>query len=139
MSQLVPTTGVEFQTLTTQPAWGDEDVEVTPKHETKTGETEILYWKVLSMFTRDWRLGNIKLKTHDLNWIWHQIQAAGQVRLLRNGKFEREFVSMLLPVISMMETSQSIDGFFRKNFQTVKQEQKYSEEQKRRGLFGAFK
>jgi len=132
---LIPSTSVEFQTLTTQSAWGDDDVKPNPKVYDDKGNLTIKYWKILELFTRDVRLGNIKIKTHDINFIWNMFQSAGQILILRDGEFEDLFVSMMLTPVSMLETSQSIDGFFRRNFQTIAQEQKYKEE-KPKSLFG---
>jgi hypothetical protein len=134
LSNFVPATSIEFQVLTTNPAFGTEDLEVNKLFDE---QGNIIPSKVLMFFTRDWRLGNLNPKLHDINYIWHYPSNAVHIALLRNGAFLQVSLMMISTVASMTETSQSIGGFFRKNAQSTYASQEYSERgQQQPGWFG---
>jgi len=140
-NQFIPTSSVEYEVLSLDTLWGDDAINYKPyimSEEMKKKDTS-RYWNILNFITRDFRLGNISPRLHDLNWLWNYSGSAGQILLLRNGSFEEVFVAMILPVATTLETSQSIGGFFRKVKQTIHQEQKYEDITSTGGFFGKKK
>lgn len=140
-NQFIPTSSVEYEVLSLDTLWGDSAIEYSPyiiKDETPT-KLETKYWKILNFLTRDFRLGNISPRLHDINFLWSYTSNAGQILLLRNGAFEEVFIAMVLPVATTLETSQSIGGFFRKVKQTIHHEQRYEDTTPSTGFFGRKK
>lgn len=124
-----PYNELEMQFMVTQPAWGRE---VTPELYNKvskimrqnayTNEEGNLVipaqplWGLLSMYTRDLRLGNLNPLTGELEYCRYWLDYAGD--LLRNG-YPDSFLSALSRVITLLELSQSKSGFLRRRQGTV--------------------
>ena len=141
MSQtVIPSNSVEFETLTTLPEWGKNNSNPDMFIKDKNGKViGFDPYRALLYFTQDERLANINPKLHDLNFIWSYLATAGQILLLRKGKFKEVFVSVLLPVVSTLETSQSIGMAFRRNARTVHHEQRFEEKNQGGGFLGLGK
>jgi len=140
-NQYIPTNSVEFETLTTIPEWGntkDNDPSDYVSVDEK-GSLKKEYYKILGYFTQDERLGNLLPRYHDHNFIWSYLASAGQILLLRDGAFKDVFVSFLLPSVSILETSQSMNMAFRRNSRTMHQQQTYEEKSSGSGVFGKKK
>lgn len=129
LAKLIPGSSVEFEVLTTEPAWGslkEVDIDLLTDAEGKPVDNP-LYWKVLNFFTRDFRLGNINHRHDDLEWLEDRAALAANLLTLRNGAFKDCFVLALAPVTSTVELSQSRQGFFRRNKRTITAEQTTTE------------
>jgi hypothetical protein len=122
----LPGNSVEFETLTTEPDWGKSEVAFDLLVRNKEGQIQrtaegapiLDYWKTLSYFTRDLRLGNIVKSVHDPQFVWSYAELPAQIMLLRGGRLKPWALSTLATTVAMMETSQSLNGFFRKNART---------------------
>lgn len=93
-------------------------------------------WGLLSYYTRDMRLGNLDKNTYIVATEW--LDFAGD--MLRIGLI-KSFLTSLSRVITMLELSQSRNGFLRKRLSTVTQESynEFSDKDVKKGLFGKVK
>lgn len=121
----IPTNSVEFETLTTEPTWGDSDAfDTNPfsdydKESKKEIKREIpSHWKLLSFFNRDLRLGNLSIMYDDLEYLEDRASFVTMLLSWRNGVFSELAPLALSPVVASVELSQSRSGFFRKNART---------------------
>lgn len=128
---LTPSTTLDLEAKNTQPAYREIDLN---KYDGKTPE------QVLNILTRDIRLGNIRVKYHDVDWLWRRLDLAQQLLLIRGQGFRTAAISCLSTVASIVETGLAIDGFLRKVPRTVRhQEYSSSDDSGRGGLFGKKK
>jgi len=113
----IPTNSVEFETLTTEPAYGDvKEFDTNPNidqdgKERATSEV----WRILGFLTRDMRLGNIKHSIDDIEYLDDRATLTAALIYFRGGIFEDLAPLALAPVSTTLELSQSRGGFFRKN------------------------
>ena len=117
----VPTNSVEFETLTTEPAWGDPKEFDTNAFVGYDGVNRVVpeHWRVLGFLNRDARLGNISNMYDDFEWLEDRIGLTAAVHHLREGAFGDLSPIALVPVAATIELSQSRNGFFRKNAKTA--------------------
>lgn len=92
-------------------------------------------WGLLSYYTRDMRLGNLDKNAYFVACEW--LDFAGD--MIRIGVV-KSFLTSLSRVITMLELSQSRNGFLRKRLSTFTQEH-YNEfsDNDKKGLFGSKK
>jgi len=123
MANVVPATSVEFQTLTTESAYGDvSEVDFNLYTNDKGEETaDPQYWKLLAFYTRDIRLGYLNPKIHDIPYYEDMLGLSHALLNAREGKFQKQSLIALNRVASALELSNSINGFFRKNAQSIHQ------------------
>lgn len=128
MSGYIPTNSVEFETLTTEPTWGDEKDFDTHPLITKDDNLRKFpeYWRILGFFKRDLRLGNLSNMFDDFEWLEDRTTLTSNILSWRDGEFSNLAPVALSSVVSTTELSQSRNGFFRKNAKTahISQEQK---------------
>jgi hypothetical protein len=142
----VPINNIDAEFLTTDTAWGKmsdiprplleylKDQGDGKLVEGKVEITEQQLWIFFGYYTRDLRLGNLKDMFGEVETAKYYLDLAGDC--LRMG-YKRAFITALSRVATIIEISQSRNGFFRnllKTFRTEKFEQ-YSEP-KKVGLFG---
>lgn len=127
MANIVPATSVEFQTLTTEPAYGDTDevdMDVNNNKDKNGGKIELPepdYWKLMSFYTRDLRLGNISHKVYDVEYLEDMLGLTQSLLNVRGGRFKQLSFLALNRVASALEISHNVGGFFRKNAQSIHQ------------------
>lgn len=144
MASIIPTTSVEFETLTTEPSWGDaNEVDLDIKGEkTKQGlfvkYDELNYWKLLGIFTRDFRLGNISHRVDDIEYLEDMTGLAHTLLNLRGGFFTQQAWIALQRTTSTLEISQSRSGFMRKNARSVHQTGESITEERKKSGFNPF-
>lgn len=117
----VPTNSVEFETLTTEPAWGDPKEFQTDAFFDEDNKPRVVpqYWRILGFLNRDNRLGNLSNMFDDFEWLEDRASLAAAIQHLRNGAFGDLAPLALAPVATTVELSQSRNGFFRKNAKTA--------------------
>lgn len=117
----MPTNSIEFETLTTEPTWGDvEQFETTPKVNDKGDiKSKDEFWRVLGFMNRDLRLGNFNNMFDDFEWLEDRTSLTANILHLREGSFSELAPLCFSPVASSVELSQSRNGFFRKNSRTA--------------------
>jgi len=142
-----PVSDLEYHWLTTETGWGKD---ATPELKTKltkilkekniydpygekVEDTEQL-WGLLSYYTRDIRLGNLSRMNGEVKYVIHWLNLAGDS--LRAG-LPKSFLSAITRAISVIEVSQSVNGFLRRRPQTYTHESVSQQlEPKKRGVFG---
>ena len=126
-NRTLPTSSLDLTMLTTNPVWGNSEVSSDLKqalfkyYETtnEQGDKEITaqsLWGFFSFYTRDIRLGNLSDRTGELKACRHYLELAGD--LLLSGYIE-PFIIALSRAISIVETSQSKNGFLRDGMNTI--------------------
>jgi hypothetical protein len=88
-------------------------------------------WKLLDYYKRDLRLGN--LNDYQIFFSNEWINFAGDGL---NMDYKKSFITALTRVISVVELSQSKQGFVRKLFSTIRHENITRDEPEKKGLFG---
>jgi len=125
----VPTNSVEFETLTTEPAYGD----------VKEFDTDVKSpddaWKALGFLTRDLRMGNITHRHDDVEWLDDRASLVAAILTQRGGAFKDCAVLAHAPVAATIELSQSREGFFRKNARTFRTVGEHTDKSGKAGLF----
>jgi len=148
MSQQLRTTPqseLDLTMMMTDPKWGiDASPELKEKltkiigyvetTENKLEAVQEELWGLLSMYTRDVRLGNLSQFYGEVSYVQYYLDLAGDC--LREG-YLGAFMKSLSMAITVLEVSQSRGGFLRKRNNTVTQEQ-YKEEREppKQTLFG---
>lgn len=149
-ARYTPYTDLEYNWLTTETGWGKD---ATPELQSKLTkvlrekniytpygekvETTEQLWGLLSYYTRDIRLGNLSRMNGEVKYVVHWLNLAGDS--LRAG-YPKSFLSAITRAISIIEVSQSVNGFLRRRNQTHTYESYQQELQpKKRGLFGQRK
>lgn len=117
----IPTNSVEFETLTTEPEWGNPKAFQTNAYFDDDNNVRKIpeYWRILGFINRDIRLGNISNLYDDFEWLEDRTVLTAVIQHLRNGVFSDLAPLALAPVASTLEVSQSRNGFFRKNAKTA--------------------
>ena len=117
----VPTNSVEFETLTTEPTWGDPDEFKTDAYTDDDNKARVVpqHWRILGFLKRDLRLGNLKNSYDDFEYLADSAPLTAAIQHLRNGAFGDLAPLALAPVAATLELSQSRNGFFRKNAKTA--------------------
>lgn len=130
INQMNPSNDVDLFIYTTDPAWCTEDIntdfEQVLRDENgkpvldREGNPIVVFsfWHSLRFIKRDLRLGNIDPRFDDIEWMENRIQLAQNLIMLRNGAFKHLAPMSIIPVIAIIELSQSRKGFLRKNFRT---------------------
>ena len=140
-----PQSELDLQMLMTDPKWGNE---VSPELKlkltkilgyvrTKDDKLEAIQeslWGLLSMYTRDIRLGNLSQFYGEVYYVQYYLDLAGDC--LREG-YVGAFMKSLSLAVTVLEVSQSRGGFLRKRHNTYTQES-YNEnkEPQKQSLFG---
>lgn len=143
--QNIPYSDLQFNFMTTDPAWGKEAPTdlwnrlqtKVKKYDTDGTITEDLepLWGLLGFYTRDIRLGNLGVLETLYCQMWFDI--AGD--LLTEGYTQAFFVALRRP-ITVLELSQSKNGFVRKLFNKRTVHQKVEQiNPSNRGIFGGKK
>ena len=145
----IPINDLDATFMTIDPAWGKEvteelnnklceahgeDVIITNEDGSKSVQSKHL-WGLLSYYTRDMRLGNLNF---DLFFYCEKyLNFAGDC--LREG-YLQAFMASLSRVITVLELSQSRNGFLRRRSNTITQEKFESPlEPEKKSLFGGTK
>ncbi len=115
----MPSNSVEFEVLTTKPTWSQVN-----------GNWEL--------FTQDMRLSNISPKLFDIHYIWDRFELSDQIMNLRNGRFNDAAKAIAVVGVSMLEVSQGINGFVRKNARSVHSESSSVFREDKKGGFNPF-
>jgi hypothetical protein len=143
-----PQTELDLQMMLTDPKWGiDASPELKQKltkilgyvqtQENKLEAIEEELWGLLSMYTRDIRLGNLSQFYGEVEYVQYYLDLAGDC--LREG-YTGAFMKSLSMAITVLEVSQSRGGFLRKRQNTVTQEQyKEEKEPQKQSLWGKKK
>lgn len=143
----VPQSELDFELMRLEPEWGRQTVSedlraklvnilgIQENPDTKETELTVEHlWGLLSYYTKDVRLGNISNKNGEFNYCQAYLDFAGDC--LREG-YIQSFMTALSRVITVLELSQSKDGFLRRRQGTITSEQ-FQEilEPKKRSFFG---
>lgn len=140
-----PTNELDLSLMTTDSVWGKPEVSQELKtrlnrqflanNEEGKEETVIeSLWGLLGFYTRDMRLANLSQFNGEVEYCRIYLDLAND--LLQNGNTE-PFIIALSRVATMLELSQSKNGFLRKNINTFRQETMTGElEPKKKSLFG---
>jgi len=126
---LNPSSSIEASWLTIQPGYDDIKIPL------ETTETPA---RVLSLLSRDFRLGRLVKKHHDIQWTADRLDVAMGLLLVRGGVFKREAVAISSTVAAITETGLAVDGFLRRNQRTLhkSEESTFEDKGSRTGLFG---
>lgn len=116
-AEAMPSNSVDLESYTTRPGYGE--INITDL-ENKSPE------EVLSILTRDFRLGNLDPKLHDTDWFWDRLDLSMHIILLRDGRMSRASVACLTSAAALTETSLSINGFLRKIQKTMMRNERRS-------------
>ena len=116
----VPGNSVEFETLTTEPSYGDlKEFDRNPYIDDQGKERAVPeHWRTLGVFRRDLRFGNIKHRHDDVEWLEDRAGLSVAMINFRGATFDDLAPLALAPVAATIELSQSREGFFRKNSRT---------------------
>ena len=119
----IPGNSVEFETLTTEPAYGDPKEFDTNPYADNEGNKRAApqYVRILGHHTRDDRLGNISHRIDDLEYLEDRKALVSAFLYPRGGEFSDCAVLAEKEVSSTLQLSQSRGGFFRKNARTFTQ------------------
>lgn len=124
-----PMSELEMMFITTQPAWGreahkelDNKVKRMKRELEADGslkETNQKLWGLLSYYTRDIRLANLNSVNGEFEYCQFYLDLAGD--LLR-ANYVKSFLTALTRVITVLELSQSKNGFLRRRSNTITRE-----------------
>jgi hypothetical protein len=143
-----PTSELDLNLMITDNVWGRPDVspelkEVLNKYyieQDENGNNVVKassLWGLLSYYTRDIRLGNLSVWDGELRLCRYELDLAGQ--LLYAGMIE-PFLVALSKAITIIETSQSKNGFLRRAMNTLRQEHfTQTAEVQKKSFFGGNK
>lgn len=152
-SRIMPQSGLDFNMMLTDTMWGSPQIseqlaekiqerrnreallKTLEKGELPPIEQKQVAWELLSFYTRDLRLANLNPFMGEIEYCKHYIDLAGD--LLRDGYME-SFATALGRAATILELSQSKNGFLRRRQNTLTQEhmQGELEPNKKRLLFG---
>jgi len=144
----LPQNDLDMQMMTTNSVWGRSEISPELKERLnryfevmeEDGEkkfTKSSLWGLLGFYTRDMRLANLSYKQNELQYCQHYLDLAND--LLQSDMIE-PFLICLSRVATILELSQSKNGFLRKQFntQTENINQRVDEPPKKK-LFGMSK
>lgn len=119
----IPGNSVEFETLTTEPAYGDPKEFDTNPYIDAQGVLRAFpeHWRILGFLNRDMRLGNIKHRHDDVEWLEDRAGLTAALMTFRQSTFSDLAPLAMAPMAATIELSQSREGFFRKNSRTFRQ------------------
>lgn len=144
----LPTSELDLNLMLTNSVWGrpevnDELKERLLKYYAETDQdgkikiTSSSLWGLLGFYTRDMRLANLSDWNNELQTCRYMIDLAND--LLSEG-YTEPFIIALSRAVSIMETSQSKNGFLRRQMNTLTQKHvSQSLEPPKKGLFGGKK
>jgi len=152
----VPINAIDAQMQQVNPAWGqmheipqemrnhlanyeylkDEDGNKVTDESGRPVVVDKNLWGRLSIYTRDLRMGNISKNWGEPEYVEHYVDLAND---LINEGFKEPGIISLSRGITKLEISQSRNGFFRKNENTIRQETTSRDEPPKRTLFGGGK
>lgn len=147
-TRLMPSNDLDLNLMLTDSLWGSNLISKDLKDKLtryylskdEKGQPKITmesYWGLLNFYTRDMRLANLSKWDGELQYCRYYIDLANDY--LQSGMI-KPFLISLSRAVSVMETSQSKDGFFRKISNTLRQEH-YNQnlEPPKKGFFGGKK
>ena len=135
--RVVPLTDLDFNFMTTQPVWGDsqvnQDLQARLKgyfakidtDGTATGTVGAKYieesslWGLLGSYTRDMRLANLSYMAGEMQYCQYYLDLAND---FLQANMIHAFLTSLSRVATVLELSQSKGGFLRKRMGTFTQE-----------------
>jgi hypothetical protein len=138
--QYIPVNDTEYMSRVTEPGWGkteeiprslDDDLKRRVYYEDEKGNVSFVktsVWAILGIFTRDIRLGNLSELNNELQRTRYYLKFTAD--LLMEGVIESSVVTLGEAVV-ILETSQSKNGFMRKQSSTITNEQHYEEKGKK--------
>lgn len=144
----LPQNDLDMQLMITNACWGRSEVsnelkEVLEKNysvQDENGNIKVSQkslWGLLAFYTRDMRLANLSQWNNELPTCRYMIDLAGDY--LTEGMIE-PFMISLSRAITIMETSQSKDGFLRKQMNTLTQKNiSQTMDPPKKGFFGGNK
>lgn len=126
-----PISDIDMQYRTIDPTWGKTDVpqelrdklSYIVKMRGENGGEKYLeesLWGLLGYYSRDMRMANLSKNNNEFGYCQYYLDLAGDC--LREGYLE-SFLTALSRVITVLELSQSKEGFFRKMSNTFRSEQ----------------
>lgn len=101
----IPSNSVDLESYNTRP--GYKEIDLKQLHGKRPED-------VLKIITRDFRLGNVNPKLHDVDWFWDRLDLSMHILLLRGGAMKRASIACITSAAALTETSLSINGFLRK-------------------------
>jgi hypothetical protein len=145
--RFVPQSDLDFNLMTTDSMWGQPTVNEDLKERLMTltegvdAEGQPIYrkdnlWALLNFYTRDVRLANLS-KLDELPYVKYYLDLAGD---MLQSDMIRPFLICLSRAATVLELSQSKNGFLRRRMNTFTQEQFKTEmEPPKKKLFGGYK
>ena len=143
-----PQSDLDLAFMTTDSVWGNPEVSeelkdrlnqtfsTTDEHGVR-GITVKSLWGLLGFYTRDMRLANLSVWNNEFAYTQYYLDLTND--LLQDGKIE-PFLIALSRCATMLELSQSKNGFLRKNNNTLRTENMQGElEPPKKNLFGTGK
>jgi len=142
----LPQSDLDLTLMTTDSVWGKAEVPPELKSRlnqyfkgvNKDGqEVDVIesLWGLLGFYTRDMRLANLSQWNNELGYCQYYLDLAGD--LLQAGMIEG-FIKSLSCVATVLELSQSKNGFLRRKMNTFTQENiSKADEPPKKSLFGA--
>lgn len=133
MMESIPSNSIDLESYNTRPGYPDITLENIDGEKPED---------VLKLITRDFRLGNLNPKIHDVNWFWDRLDLAMHILLFRDGRMHNASIACLSSAAALTETSLSIRGFLRKIQKTSMRHETgaYSDgSDGKRGFFGLGK
>lgn len=147
--RVLPQSELDFNLMTTDPVWGSDYVnpelkkhlrQYVGKYKDSGGKDVDVYrdlWSILGIYHRDMRLANLSKWDGDYEKCEYWINFAAD--LLEDGDAEC-FITCMTRAATILELSQSKNGFLRKRMHTVTSENiNRDNEPPKRGLFGQKK
>ena len=145
--RILPQSELDLALMTTNSMWGQEEIpeglkeRLSKIYQKKNldGSTEEFtsnLWGLLGFYTRDMRLANLNAFLGEVDYCNTMLNLAND--FLQAGCIE-PFLISLSRVASLLELSQSKNGFLRKKMNTFTQESITKEEPPKKTLFGARK
>lgn len=143
----VPQSDLDFNLMTTDPVWGSQGIDETLREKLKKAtvrydeQGQPIYdkeelWGLLNFYTRDMRLANLSKFDGEVIYVKYYLDLAGD--FLQSDMIQ-PFIICLSRAATVLELSQSKNGFLRRRMNTFTQEQFKSEmEPPKKKLFGGY-
>jgi hypothetical protein len=143
----VPQSDLDFNLMTTDPVWGGQGIDDTLRAKLKRAtirydaEGNPVYdkeelWGLLNFYTRDMRLANLSKFDGEILYVKFYLDLAGD--FLQSDMIQ-PFIISLSRAATVLELSQSKNGFLRRRMNTFTQEQFKTEmEPPKKKLFGGY-
>jgi len=148
MQRILPTSELDLNMMLTNPVWGRPEVSNALRQQLMKQHTQVLpdgklivsessLWDLLDFYKRDLRLANLSEWNNELQTCRYMLDLANDYLNERMGD---PFIIALSRAISILETSQSKNGFLRKQMNTLTQRHETrSLEPPKKGFFGVSK